>query len=73
LAKFNNASERSLNILHEIGRDTSTYEGPSIAQAVIEHPHRDPEGGLCTIFATHYQELTQLEKHLPHLLEFPSP
>jgi DNA mismatch repair protein MutS len=61
---LNNATDRSLIILDEIGRGTSTYDGLSIAWAVVEHLHRDPVRGPRTLFATHYQELTQLEKHL---------
>jgi DNA mismatch repair protein MutS len=64
---LNHATARSLIILDEIGRGTSTYDGLSIAWAVVEHLHRDPERGPRTLFATHYQELTQLEKHLPRL------
>ena len=64
---LNNATPRSLIILDEIGRGTSTYDGLSIAWAVVEHLHRDAERGPRTLFATHYQELTQLEKHLPRL------
>ncbi|MEY3775627.1 MAG: hypothetical protein RLZZ129_2407, partial [Verrucomicrobiota bacterium] len=67
---LNNATERSLIILDEIGRGTSTYDGLSIAWAVVEHLHRDPERGPRTLFATHYQELTQLEKHLPRLKNY---
>ncbi|HVW20327.1 MAG TPA: DNA mismatch repair protein MutS [Opitutaceae bacterium] len=64
---LNHAGERALIILDEIGRGTSTYDGLSIAWAVVEHLHRGPERGPRTLFATHYQELTQLEKHLPRL------
>jgi DNA mismatch repair protein MutS len=64
---LNNATDRSLIILDEIGRGTSTYDGLSIAWAVVEHLHKDPERGPRTLFATHYQELTQLDKHLPRL------
>jgi DNA mismatch repair protein MutS len=67
---LNNATDRSLIILDEIGRGTSTYDGLSIAWAVVEHLHRDPLRGPRTLFATHYQELTQLEKHLPRLRNF---
>ncbi|MBP6506852.1 MAG: DNA mismatch repair protein MutS [Opitutaceae bacterium] len=67
---LNNATDRSLIILDEIGRGTSTYDGLSIAWAVVEHLHRDPIRGPRTLFATHYQELTQLEKHLPRLRNF---
>ena len=48
-------------------RKDHTYDGLSIAWAVVEHLHRDAERGPRTLFATHYQELTQLEKHLPRL------
>jgi DNA mismatch repair protein MutS len=64
---LNNATDRSLIILDEIGRGTSTYDGLSIAWAVVEHLHRDPARGPRTLFATHYQELTQLDRHLPRL------
>jgi DNA mismatch repair protein MutS len=64
---LHHATPRSLIILDEIGRGTSTYDGLSIAWAVVEHLHADPEQGPRTLFATHYQELTQLEKHLPRL------
>lgn len=67
---LNNATSRSLIILDEIGRGTSTYDGLSIAWAVVEHLHRDPTRGPRTLFATHYQELTQLAKHLPRLRNF---
>ncbi len=67
---LNNATDRSLIILDEIGRGTSTYDGLSIAWAVVEHLHRDPARGPRTLFATHYQELTQLSKHLPRLRNF---
>jgi DNA mismatch repair protein MutS len=67
---LNNTTERSLIILDEIGRGTSTYDGLSIAWAVVEHLHRSPDRGPRTLFATHYQELTQLEKHLPRLRNF---
>ncbi len=67
---LNNATDRSLIILDEIGRGTSTYDGLSIAWAVVEHLHRDPVRGPRTLFATHYQELTQLAKHLARLRNF---
>ncbi len=67
---LNNTSDRSLIILDEIGRGTSTYDGLSIAWAVVEHLHRAPAIGPRTLFATHYQELTQLDKHLPRLRNF---
>jgi len=67
---LNNATDRSLIILDEIGRGTSTYDGLAIAWSVVEHLHREPSRGPRTLFATHYQELTQLEKHLPRLRNF---
>lgn len=67
---LNNATDRSLIILDEVGRGTSTYDGLSIAWAVVEHLHRDPAAGPRTLFATHYQELTQLDKFLPRLRNF---
>ena len=69
---LNHATARSLIILDEIGRGTSTYDGLSIAWAVVEHLHgaADSPAGPRTLFATHYQELTQLEKHLPRLRNF---
>jgi DNA mismatch repair protein MutS len=67
---LNNATDRSLIILDEIGRGTSTYDGLAIAWAVVEHLHRDATRGPRTLFATHYQELTQLEKHLPRLRNY---
>jgi len=69
-AILNQATDRSLIVLDEIGRGTSTYDGLSIAWAVVEHLHRGPERGPRTLFATHYQELTQLEKHLPRVRNF---
>lgn len=67
---LNHTTDRSLIILDEIGRGTSTYDGLAIAWAVVEHLHRSPDCGPRTLFATHYQELTQLEKHLPRLRNY---
>ncbi|MEM8867197.1 MAG: DNA mismatch repair protein MutS [Verrucomicrobiota bacterium] len=64
---LNNATTRSLVILDEIGRGTSTYDGLSIAWDVIEHLHPQDAAGPRTLFATHYHELTQLAKTLKRL------
>lgn len=62
---LNNTSSRSLILLDEIGRGTSTYDGISIAWAIAEHLHDVDEGRPKTLFATHYHELNELaEKHL---------
>ena len=66
-AILNQATRRSLVILDEIGRGTSTYDGLSIARAVTEHIHNDPRLGCKTMFATHYHELTQLAGSLPRV------
>ena len=66
-AILNQATNRSLVILDEIGRGTSTYDGLSIARAVAEHIHNDPKMGCRTLFATHYHELTQLAESLPRV------
>ncbi len=57
---LNNLSERSLVILDEIGRGTSTYDGISIAWAMVEYIHEKPEGKPKTLFATHYHELNEM-------------
>ena len=67
---LNNHSENSLIILDEIGRGTSTYDGLSIAWAVIEHLHKNKTAGPRTLFATHYHELTKLAESLPKLANF---
>jgi DNA mismatch repair protein MutS len=61
---LNNATARSLVLLDEVGRGTSTYDGLSIAWAVIEYLHGAVDGSPRTLFATHYHELTQLEEQL---------
>ncbi len=61
------ATERSLVILDEIGRGTSTYDGVSIAQAVVEYVHDAPHLNCRTLFATHFHELTVLATQLPRV------
>ncbi len=64
-AILHNATPRSLVLLDEIGRGTSTFDGLSIAWAVAEFLHNSPEHSAKTIFATHYHELTELAENLP--------
>lgn len=61
------ASERSLVILDEVGRGTSTYDGLSLAWAIVEYLHEDEHCRPKTLFATHYHELTELESLLPRV------
>ena len=61
------ATRASLLILDEVGRGTSTYDGLSIAQAVVEYLHDAPRLGCRTLFATHYHELTALAERLPRI------
>lgn len=67
---LNNATPRSFLILDEIGRGTSTYDGLSIAWAVIEFIHNAPHLRSRTLFATHYHELTKLAETLPNLKNY---
>ncbi len=67
---LNHATSRSLLVLDEIGRGTSTYDGLSIAWAVIEYIHNHPELRAKTLFATHYHELTDLAERLPHVINY---
>ncbi|MCI0787095.1 MAG: DNA mismatch repair protein MutS [Chloroflexi bacterium] len=69
-AILNQATPRSLVILDEIGRGTSTYDGLAIARSVIEHLHNDARLGCKTLFATHYHELTELASSLPGVRNF---
>jgi DNA mismatch repair protein MutS len=64
---LNHATRASLVVLDEVGRGTSTYDGLSIAQAVVEHLHDSPRLGCRTLFATHYHELTSLADRLPRV------
>ena len=67
---LNHATARSLLILDEIGRGTSTYDGVSIAWAVVEYIHNHPEKRAKTLFATHYHELTELPELLPGIRNY---
>jgi DNA mismatch repair protein MutS len=67
---LNHATSRSLLVLDEVGRGTSTYDGISIAWAVVEHIHNHPRLRCKTLFATHYHELTQLAGLLPHVRNY---
>jgi len=67
---LNNATPRSLIILDEIGRGTSTYDGLSIARAVAEYIHNYPRLGAKTLFATHYHEMVELASFLPRAKNF---
>jgi len=67
---LNHATPRSLLILDEIGRGTSTYDGVAIAWAVIEYIHNHPEKRAKTLFATHYHELTELPDLLPGIRNY---
>jgi DNA mismatch repair protein MutS len=67
---LNHATPRSLVILDEIGRGTSTYDGISIAQAVAEYIHNQLKMGAKTIFATHYHELVELAGTLPRVKNY---
>ncbi len=67
---LNHATPRSLLILDEVGRGTSTYDGMAIAWAVVEYLHNHPERRARTLFATHYHELIEMDEHLPHIRNF---
>lgn len=67
---LNNATPQSLVLLDEIGRGTSTYDGMAIAWAVTEYLHNTPTAAAKTLFATHYHELTELEKILPRVKNY---
>jgi DNA mismatch repair protein MutS len=66
---INNISERSLVLLDEIGRGTSTYDGISLAWSIVEHLHNSPAKPK-TLFATHYHELNELEHQLPRVRNY---
>lgn len=66
---INNLGERSLVLLDEIGRGTSTYDGISLAWSIVEFLHNSPARPK-TLFATHYHEINELEKHLPRVKNY---
>lgn len=67
---LNNISDRSLILMDEIGRGTSTYDGISIAWAIVEYLHQHKKGKAKTLFATHYHELNQLAADFPRVKNF---
>ena len=67
---MNNMSERSLILFDELGRGTSTYDGISIAWAIVEHIHETPGLHPKTLFATHYHELNEMEKSFSRVANF---
>ncbi len=67
---LNNLSDRSLVLMDEIGRGTSTYDGISIAWSIVEHLHNHPKYRAKTLFATHYHELNALAKDFPRVKNF---
>jgi DNA mismatch repair protein MutS len=67
---LNNVSERSLILLDEIGRGTSTYDGISIAWSIAEYLHENPKAQCKTLFATHYHELNEMAKRFSRIHNF---
>jgi DNA mismatch repair protein MutS len=67
---LNNLSDRSLVLMDEIGRGTSTYDGVSIAWSIVEYLHNHPTFRAKTLFATHYHELNQLASDFPKIKNF---
>lgn len=67
---LNNVSTRSLVLFDELGRGTSTYDGISIAWAIVEYLHEQPKARARTLFATHYHELNEMEKHFSRIKNY---
>lgn len=67
---LNNLSAHSLVLFDELGRGTSTYDGMSIAWAIVEHIHESSKGRARTLFATHYHELNEMEKSFSRIKNF---
>ena len=67
---LNNMTSRSLVLFDELGRGTSTYDGISIAWAIVEYIHEHPHAHAKTLFATHYHELNEMERSFPRIKNF---
>ena len=67
---LNNVSQRSLVLFDELGRGTSTYDGISIAWAIVEYLHEQPKAQARTLFATHYHELNEMEKNFARIKNY---
>lgn len=67
---LNNATPRSLVLFDELGRGTSTYDGISIAWAIVEYLHEHPKAAARTLFATHYHELNEMEKNFARIKNY---